>query len=114
MMSDSEKMPSEGPAFENEAALSATKKGPLSFFSGAMTSGVFAWLSLTISKQLVGYFALHSIEYKSPIAQSVASGFKTLIIGTSFLATFTFGFIAFGLSLVFIRSLFDVKEKDVD
>ncbi len=90
------------------------KKGPLSFFSGAITSGLFAWLSLGLSQKVVIYFALHSPEYTSPIAQSVASGFKTLVIGICFLATFTFGFIGLGLILVFIRSLFDGKSIDND
>ena len=83
------------------------KKGPLSFFTGAFTSAFFALVSLQLSQRLVTYFTLHSPSYSSPIAQSVASGFKTLVIGISFLATFTFGFIGIGLMLVFIRSLLD-------
>ena len=85
----------------------APKKGPLSFFTGAFTSAFFALVSLQLSQRLVTYFTLHSPSYSSPIAQSVASGFKTLVIGISFLATFTFGFIGIGLMLVFIRSLLD-------
>ena len=90
------------------------KKGPMSFFSGAMTSGLLAWLCLGISQKIVRYFTLHEITYKSAIAQSAASGFKTLIIGTSFLATFTFTFIACGLIIVFVRSLIDGKKSDLD
>ena len=87
------------------------KKGPLSFLSGAITSGLLAWLSFVLSQQVVIYFTLHSPDYTSPIAQSVASGFKTLVIGISFLATFTFGFIGLGLILVFFRSLFDGRSS---
>ncbi len=83
------------------------RKGPVSFLSGAMTSILFAWLCFGLSNQVVTYFTLHSPHYSSPIAQSVASGFKTLVIGITFLATFTFAFIGLGLTLVFIRSLFD-------
>ena len=43
-----------------------------------------------------------------------ASGFKTLIIGISFLATFTFGFIGLGLFLVFIRSLIEGNKDKTD
>tara|TARA_B100001029_G_C14635834_1_gene221652 strand:+ start:149 stop:511 length:363 start_codon:yes stop_codon:yes gene_type:complete len=86
------------------------KKGPLSFFSGSFTSLSFAFLSLFISRKIVLYFSLHSPTYSSAIAQSIASGFKTLIIGMSFLATFTFGFIGLGLFLVFIRSLIEVNK----
>ena len=89
-----------------------TKKGPLSFLSGSITSLSFSLLSLFISKKIVLYFASHTLNYSSPFAQSIASGFKTLIIGISFLATFTFGFIGLGLFLVFIRSLIEgIKEK---
>ena len=90
------------------------KKGPLSFLSGSLTSLTFSCLSLFVSKKIILYFSLHSPWYSSAIAQSIASGFKTLIIGISFLATFTFGFIGIGLFLVFIRSLIEAKEDKSD
>ena len=93
---------------------SEPKKGPLSFLSGSITSLSFGLLSLFISRKIVLYFSIHTPNYSSPIAQSIASGFKTLIIGISFLATFTFGFIGLGLFLVFIRSLIEGNtEKSV-
>ena len=88
------------------------KKGPLSFFTGALTSVLFALIFFQLSQRIVIYFTLHSPSYSSPIAQSVASGFKTLVIGISFLATFTFGFIGLGLLIVFIRSLLDGNSVD--
>ena len=90
------------------------KKGPLSFLSGSITSLSFSLLSLFISKKIALYFSIHTPNYSSPIAQSIASGFKTLIIGISFLATFTFGFIGLGLFLVFIRSLLEVNKVKTD
>ncbi|MEX0588413.1 MAG: DUF3082 domain-containing protein, partial [Cyanobium sp.] len=51
------------------------------------------------------YYAVHPPNYSSAIAQSIATAFKTLIVGMSFLATFSFSFIGLGLGLVFIRSL---------
>ena len=93
---------------------SEQKKGPLSFLSGSITSLSFSLLSLFISKKIVLYFSIHTPNYSSPIAQSIASGFKTLIIGISFLATFTFGFIGLGLFLVFIRSLIEGKNEKTD
>ena len=95
-------------------ASSEPKKGPLSFLSGSITSLSFSLLSLFISKKIVLYFSIHTPNYSSPIAQSIASGFKTLIIGISFLATFTFGFIGLGLFLVFIRSLLEANKKRTD
>ena len=88
------------------------EKGPLSFLSGAVTSLLLAWLSLGLSKQAVGYFMSHQPNYSSPIAQSIASGLKTLVIGMTFLATFTFAFIGLGLTLVFFRSLQAGNQKD--
>ena len=90
------------------------RKGPLSFLSGALTSLLLAWLSFLLSEKLVVYFTIHSPNYSSPIAQSISSGFKTLVIGMSFLATFTFAFIGLGLTIVFIRSLFDASRVEGD
>lgn len=81
------------------------RKGPLSFLSGALTAALLAWLSLGLSRRLVLYYALHPPHYSSAIAQSIAAALKTLIVGMAFLATFSFAFIAFGLALVFLRSL---------
>ena len=97
---------------DKEESSSEPSKGPLSFLSGALTSCLLAWLCLKLSQNIVSYFTLHPPNYNSAIAQSAASGFKTLVIGTSFLATFSFAFIGLGLILVFIRSLFDGKAPN--
>ena len=81
------------------------RKGPLSFLSGALTAAMLCWLCLRLSRALVLYYALHPPQYSARIAQSIAVGLKTLIVGMSFLATFSFGFIGLGLTLVFVRSL---------
>ena len=81
------------------------RKGPLSFLSGALTAGLLSWLCLGLSRRLALYYALHPPSYSSAIAQSIATALKTLIVGMAFLATFSFGFIALGLGLVFLRSL---------
>ena len=103
-------------AFQSDKSppTSLPKKGPLSFFSGALTSGLLAWLCLGISQRIVTYFTFHQVEYKSQIAQSAATGFKTLVVGISFLATFSFTFIACGLIIVFFRSLIDGKKNDLN
>ncbi len=81
------------------------RKGPLSFFSGAVTSALLCWLCLQLSRRVVLHFALHPPAYSSRLAQSIATAIKTLAVGMSFLATFSFGFIALGLTLVLVRSL---------
>ena len=113
-MSDSKNEPFESDDDKKIELATNQKKGPLSFFSGAITSGFLAWVCLGLSQKVVIYFSLHSPAYSSPIAQSVASGFKTLVVGICFLATFTFGFIGLGLTIVFIRSLFDGRSQDSD
>lgn len=83
----------------------APRKGPLSFLSGLLTAGLLGWLCLGLSQRVVTHYALHPPSYSSAIAQSIATAMKTLIVGMCFLATFSFGFIALGLLLVFLRSL---------
>lgn len=81
------------------------RKGPLSYLSGALTSGLLAWLCLGLSQRVVAHYALHPPHYSSQIAQSIATALKTLIVGMCFLATFSFAFIGLGLLLTFLRSL---------
>ena len=59
-----------------DSSSSEPKKGPLSFLSGSITSLSFSFLSLFVSKKIVLYFSIHSTNYSSPIAQSIASGKK--------------------------------------
>jgi len=98
----------------DKEGISQKKKGPLSFLSGALTSLLFAWISLFVSKKVVVYFSLHSLNYTSPFAQSISSAMKTLAIGVCFLATFTFAFIGLGLTIVFVRSLFSANVFEDD
>jgi hypothetical protein len=84
---------------------SGPRKGPLSFLSGALTAGLLSWLCLGLSRRMALYYALHPPHYASAVAQSIATALKTLLVGMAFLATFSFGFIALGLTLAFLRSL---------
>ncbi|MBM5802727.1 MAG: DUF3082 domain-containing protein [Cyanobacteria bacterium K_DeepCast_35m_m2_155] len=90
---------------DSTAADTPKRKGPLSFLSGALTAGLLAWLSYGLSLRMVQYYALHPPHYSARMAQSIATALETLIVGIAFLATFSFGFIGLGLSLVFVRSL---------
>jgi hypothetical protein len=107
-MSDSPPSPAEAapaPPPQLQPATPTPRKGPLSFLSGALTSGLLAWMFLLLSQRVVGYYALHPPHYSKPFAQSIATALKTLIVGMSFLATFSCAFVGLGLFLVFIRSL---------
>jgi hypothetical protein len=89
------------------------RKGPLSFLSGALTSGLLGWLCLGLSAKVVNHYSLHPPAYSSAIAQSIGTAVKTLVVGMTFLATFSFGFIALGLSLVFLRSLLALMKPEI-
>ena len=81
------------------------RHGPLRYLTGALSSGLFAVLSWSVAERLVVHFTLHPPHYNKPIAQSIAVGLKTILVGTSFLAVFSFSLIAVGLSLLLVRSL---------
>ena len=85
------------------------EKGPLSFISGSLTSFLLSIFFYFISNKIVIYFSVHKSPNSSEIVQSISSSINTLIIGLSFLLTFSFAFIGFGLFIVFIRS-FLVKK----
>lgn len=85
------------------------RKGPVSFLSGALTSGLLAWLALGLSRRVMVHYANHPPHYSSAIAQNIATAMKTLIVGMCFLATFSFAFIGLGLFVVFVRSLLAAK-----
>lgn len=96
------------PSESSTAGLPAARglsKGPLSFLSGALTSALLAWVSLALSRRVVAYYAAHPPHYTTQVAQSIATAVKTLVVGMTFLATFSFGFVGLGLFLTFVRSL---------
>lgn len=90
---------------ETSEAPRELRKGPLSFLSGALTSGLLAWLSLNLSRRVLAYYGAHPPHYSTQVAQSIATAVKTLVVGMTFLATFSFAFVGLGLLLTFLRSL---------
>ena len=86
------------------------EKGPLSFLTGSITSLILFVAFYRISLAISIYFSTHKPSNDSEIVQNISSSLNTLIIGLSFLATFSFGFIGLGLFIVFIRSFFVKKE----
>jgi len=59
-----------------------------------------------LSNKIAIYFSIHKPSNSSEIVQNISSSINTLIIGLSFLLTFSFAFIGIGLFIVFIRSFF--------
>ena len=82
------------------------KKGPTNFIVGSITSFLLFISFYFISNKIAIYFALHKPSNSSEIVQNISSSINTLIIGLSFLLTFSFGFIGIGLFIVFIRSFY--------
>jgi len=89
--------------------LSNMKKGPISFLSGSITSFLFSFILYLLSQKIVIYFYSHRPSNSSEIVMNISASINTLIIGLSFLATFSFAFIGLGLFIVFIRSFFVKK-----
>tara|TARA_Y100000589_G_scaffold262746_1_gene253111 strand:+ start:382 stop:717 length:336 start_codon:yes stop_codon:yes gene_type:complete len=81
-------------------------KNPLSYLTGSATSFALCIFLFLLSKKIAFYFATHRPTNTSEIVQSISTSLNTLIIGLSFLATFSFAFIGLGLFIVFIRSFF--------
>ena len=81
-------------------------KGPVNFLVGSITSFLLFIISYFLSNRIAVYFALHKPANSSELVQSISSSINTLIIGLSFLLTFSFAFIGFGLFILFIRSFF--------
>ena len=86
------------------------EKGSLNFITGSLTSFLLFIFFYITSNKIVIYFSLHKPSNSSEIVQSISSSINTLIIGLSFLLTFSFGFIGLGLFIVFIRS-FLIKKN---
>ena len=90
--------------------ITSPKKGPLNFIVGSISSFLLFIFSYLISNKIVIYFSLHKPTNSSEIVQNISSSINTLIIGLSFLLTFSFAFIGLGLFIVFIRSFFVKKS----
>ena len=91
---------------EKTETQNTSEKGPLSFITGSLTSFLLCIFFYFISNKIAIYFSLHKPSNSSEIVLSISSSINTLIIGLSFLLTFSFAFIGLGLFIVFIRSFF--------
>ena len=95
---------------QNKVISNPPEKGPLSFLTGSITSFILFIAFYKLSIAISIYFSTHKPTNDSEIVQNISSSLNTLIIGLSFLATFSFGFIGLGLFIVFVRSFFYKKE----
>ena len=95
---------------QNNEIVNESEKGPLSFLTGSITSFILFIAFYKLSIAISIYFSTHKPTNNSEIVQNISSSLNTLIIGLSFLATFSFGFIGLGLFILFVRSFFLKKE----
>ena len=86
------------------------EKGPLNFIVGSLTSFLLFIFFYFLSNKIAIYFSIHKPSNASEIVQNISSSINTLIVGLSFLLTFSFAFIGIGLFIVFIRSFFLKKS----
>ena len=92
---------------KKKATPATPSKGPLNFLIGSVTSFLFSYFLYWLSQKITIYFYSHKPSNSSEIVLKISSSINTLIIGLSFLATFSFAFIGLGLFIVFIRSFFE-------
>ena len=95
---------------QKKEIVNQSEKGPLSFLTGSITSIILSIAFYKLSIAISIYFSTHKPANDSEIVLKISSSLNTLIIGLSFLATFSFGFIGLGLLIVFFRSFFFKKE----
>ena len=95
---------------QSKVIINQPEKGPLSFLTGSITSFILFIALYKLSIAIVIYFSTHKPTNNTELVQNITSSLNTLIIGLSFLATFSFGFIGLGLLIVFFRSFFFKKE----
>ena len=86
------------------------EKGPLNFIVGSLTSFLLFIFFYFLSNKIAIYFSIHKPSNSSEIVQNISSSINTLIVGLSFLLTFSFAFIGIGLFIVFNRSFFLKKS----
>jgi len=86
------------------------EKGPLNFILGSLTSFLLFIFFYFLSNKIAIYFSVHKPSNSSEIVPIIFSSINTLIIGLSFLLTFSFAYIGIGLFIVFIRC-FIVKTR---
>jgi len=95
---------------ENIESRNTPEKGPLSFITGSLTSFLLCIFFYFLSNKIAIYFSVHKPSNSSEIVQSLSSSINTLIIGLSYLLTFSFAFIGLGLFIVFIRCFLVKKD----
>ena len=95
---------------QNKEIVNQPEKGPLSFLTGSITSFILFIAFYKLSIAISIYFSTHKPTNNSEIVQNISSSLNTLIIGLSFLATFSCGFIGLGLLIIFVRSFFFKKK----
>jgi len=95
---------------QDKEIINQSEKGPLSFLTGSITSFILFIVFYKLSIAISIYFSTHKPSNNSEIVQNISSSLNTLIIGLSFLATFSCGFIGLGLLIVSFRS-FILKKR---
>ena len=98
------------PDKDNNIEKNIPEKGPLNFIVGSLTSFLLFIFFYFLSNKITIYFSIYKPSNSSEIVQNISSSINTLIIGLSFLLTFSFAFIGMGLFIVFIRSFFLKKS----
>ena len=88
--------------------------GPLRCFSGAIVAGLLAIALYTLTASIAQTFAAKPIQSDNFTVVNITVAVRTLVVGTSALATGIFGLIAVGLAALAIQVLFNPAAKPTD
>ncbi len=79
-------------------------------FSGGAISGGLAIGAYLLSKSVILTYADMPIKFNNPMAQSIASTVRTLVMGVTVMATFLFAMVTIGLLALGIKLIFTGGE----
>ncbi len=84
---------------------------PMRCFTGSSISGGLAFGAYLLAKSVVQTYANMPIEFDNPLATSIASTIRTLIMGITIMATFLFLMVTIGLIALGIKLILTGEEQ---
>lgn len=83
---------------------------PWRCFSGSAISAVIALATYLLTKSIILTYTNTPIKFNNPMAQSIASTVRTLVMGITIMATFLFIMVTIGLLALGIKLIFTGEE----
>lgn len=83
---------------------------PWRCFSGSAISAGLAFFAYLLTKSVILTYTDMPIKFNNPMAQSIASTVRTLVMGITIMATFLFIMVTIGLLALGIKLIFTGEE----